>query len=307
MRNRDAPLVARQQLQGAYVLLTFRHPEVAGEARPGQFVMIKAGTSAELPLRRPFSIMAVDPAEDLFTLFLKVVGAGSRALIALEPGEPAQCLGPLGRPFEPPPPGAEALMVAGGYGIAPFRMLAAELARRGRRGRVFYGGRTRLDLQQREPFAALGVPLHPATEDGSLGHKGLVTELVEAHLDSASATVALYACGPEAMLQAVASIAERRGLPAQLSLDPWMGCGIGTCLGCVVRIQEPEQPQPRYRCACTEGPVFDARVVVWSGEDASTARRQRLGSPQRSLASDTAAGSNPALVLDDEKAERGRQ
>lgn len=306
-RNRDAPLVGRQHLEGAYYLLTFRHPEVACDARPGQFVMIKAGTSADLPLRRPFSIMAVDPAEDLFTLFVKAVGAGSGALTALLPGEPAQCLGPLGRPFEPPPPGPEAFMVAGGYGIAPFRMLAAELARRGRRGRVFYGGRTRLDLQEREAFADLGVPLHPATEDGSLGHKGLVTEILEAHLDATAAAVALYACGPEAMLRAVARIAARRGLPAQVSLDPWMGCGLGTCLGCVVWIQEPEQPRPRYRCACTEGPAFDARVVVWSGEQASAARSQRLRSAQRSSSTDSEAGLTPAAGLDDEEIERRRQ
>jgi dihydroorotate dehydrogenase electron transfer subunit len=74
------------------------------------------------------------------------------------------------------------------------------------------------------------------------------------------------------MLHAVARIAARRALPAQVSLDPWMGCGVGTCLGCVVRIQERDEPRPRYRCACTEGPVFDAASVVWPGESASCAR-----------------------------------
>jgi dihydroorotate dehydrogenase electron transfer subunit len=78
------------------------------------------------------------------------------------------------------------------------------------------------------------------------------------------------------MLHAVARLAARRGLPAQVSLDPWMGCGIGTCLGCVVPIQRAEDARPRYRCACTEGPVFDAVTVVWSGEDSSLARRRAL-------------------------------
>src|SRR5688500_7619505 len=100
--NRDVPLVAKQPLDGAYVVLTFRHPEVAQEARPGQFVMIKAGVSAEPPLRRPFSILGVDRAQDTFSLFLKSVGAGSRALADMRPGEVAQCLGPLGRPFTTP-------------------------------------------------------------------------------------------------------------------------------------------------------------------------------------------------------------
>lgn len=273
VQNLDVPLVEKIPLDGPYTTLTFRHPVVAREARAGQFVMIKAGLSADPPLRRPFSILATDADAGTFTLFLKAVGPGSRALAALSPGELAQCLGPLGRPFELPAAGAEALMAAGGYGIAPFLMLSRELAGAGRGGRVFYGGRTRADLQVREPFEALGVPLVAATEDGSLGHRGRVTEPLERYLDTARVPVHLYACGPDAMLHAVAQIAVARGLPCQVSLDPWMGCGVGTCLGCVVWIQRAEEGRARYRCACTEGPVFDSRAVVWHGETESAARR----------------------------------
>ena len=271
--NRDVPLVRQEVLDGPYALLTFRHPEVAREARAGQFVMIKAGLSAEPPLRRPFSILRVSPEEETFTLFLKVVGQGSRSLAALRPGDAAQCLGPLGRPFSLPAEGVEALMIAGGYGIAPFLMLSAELRRRGGAGRVFYGGRTARDLQVRAPFAGLDVSVISATEDGTLGHRGRVTEPLEAYLDGAHTPSALYACGPDPMLHAVARIAEHRGLPCQVSLDPWMGCGVGTCLGCVVWTQREDEARAKYRCACTEGPVFDARVVVWHGNGASAARR----------------------------------
>jgi len=166
--------------------------------------------------------------------------------------------------------------VAGGYGIAPFVIFADELRREGRKARVFYGGRTAGDLQIRDAFAERAVPVMTATEDGSLGHHGRVTEPLEAHLDVGAAAPTLYACGPDAMLHAVARLAARRGLPAQVSLDPWMGCGIGTCLGCVVPIQRAEDARPRYRCACTEGPVFDAVTVVWSGEQSSLARRRAL-------------------------------
>jgi dihydroorotate dehydrogenase electron transfer subunit len=276
--NRDIPLLHREALEGAYVLLTFRHPEIAAEARPGQFVMIKAGLSSEPPLRRPFSIMAVDPSAHSFTLFLKAIGGGTRALCGLEPGELAQCLGPLGRPFSAPADAGEALMVAGGYGIAPFLMLSRELARAGRPGRVFYGGRTASDLQLRGPFDGIGIPLVPATEDGSLGHHGRVTESLEAYLDGRGGRPTLYACGPDAMLHAVARIAERRALACQVSLDPWMGCGVGTCLGCVVWTQKGDEARAKYRCACTEGPVFDSRLVVWRGEAESLARRQARGS-----------------------------
>src|SRR5512134_3564516 len=109
--NLDAPLVAREPLPGPYALLTFEHPVVAREARAGQFVMIKALAATEPLLRRPFSIMGVDPERGTFTLFLKAVGPGSRALVDMRAGELAGCLGPLGRPFEAPPPGTEALLV----------------------------------------------------------------------------------------------------------------------------------------------------------------------------------------------------
>ena len=272
---RDAILIERQPLRGSYVLLTFQHPEAA-TARAGQFVMMKAGLSPEPLLPRPFSILEADAERGTFGLFLKAVGPGSRGLAALPVGESASCLGPLGRSFTAPSDAAEALLVAGGYGIAPFLLFCRELHGQGRRARVFYGGRTVEDVQVLEPFAPLAVPVVAATEDGSLGHRGRVTEPLAAYLDSGPGPVHLFACGPDAMLHAVARMAEARGLPAQLSLDPWMGCGVGTCLGCVVRIQRALEPRPYPRCACTEGPVFDAREVVWPGEASSWARRQAL-------------------------------
>jgi dihydroorotate dehydrogenase electron transfer subunit len=277
--NRTVPLLRRQPLDGPYAVLSFRHPEVAREARPGQFVMIKAGVSSEPPLRRPFSILAVDPAEESVSLFLKAVGPGSRALAAMAPGDLAQCLGPLGRPFEPPAEGSQALLVAGGYGIAPFLFLGRVLAAQGRSATVFYGGRTAADLQLRAPFDRLSVSLVLATEDGSLGVAGRVTVPLEAHLDAHPGPATLYACGPEPMLHAVARLAEARGLEAQVSLDPWMGCGLGTCLGCVVRIQHGDEARPKYRCACTEGPAFDASNVLWGSEAESLARRRAEAEP----------------------------
>jgi len=271
--NRIAPLASREGLGGACFLLTFLHPETARDARPGQFVMIKAGLSAEPPLRRPFSILGTDPDRGTFSLFVKAVGPGSRALCAMAPGDEALCLGPLGRPFSAPPAGTEALLVAGGYGVAPFRFFADELRPTAVRARLFDGGRTAADLPLLERLGGLGLTIVPATEDGSLGERGRVTVPLEAHLDAAKGPVRLYACGPEAMLHAVARIAAARSLEAEVSLDPWMGCGIGTCLGCVVRVQGADDPRWKYRCACTEGPVFDSARVVWPGEDDSPARR----------------------------------
>jgi dihydroorotate dehydrogenase electron transfer subunit len=271
--NRVVPLVAREVLGKAYFLLTFRHPEAAREARPGQFVMIKAGVSAEPPLRRPFSILSADAARDTVTLLVKAIGPGSRRLCAMAEGEEAQCLGPLGRPFGAPPPGVAALLVAGGYGVAPLRFLGDELQAAGAPATLFYGGRTAGDLVLLDRLGGHGLTVVPATEDGGLGVRGRVTVPLEAHLDAARGPVRLYACGPEAMVHAVARIADARSLDAEVSLESWMGCGVGTCLGCVVRVQSPAEERWKYRCACTEGPVFDSARVLWPGEQESRARR----------------------------------
>jgi dihydroorotate dehydrogenase electron transfer subunit len=270
--NRVVPLVAHEVLGEAYFLLTFRHPEAAREARPGQFVMIKAGVSAEPPLRRPFSILSTDTARETVSLFVKAIGPGSRRLCAMAEGEEAQCLGPLGHPFGAPPAGVEALLVAGGYGVAPLRFLADELQAAGGRATLFYGGRTAGDLVLLDRLGGHGLTVVPATEDGSLGVRGRVTVPLEAHLDAARGPVRLFACGPDAMMHAVARIAAARSLDAEVSLESWMGCGVGTCLGCVVRVQSPAEERWRYRCACTEGPVFDSARVLWPGEQESRAR-----------------------------------
>jgi dihydroorotate dehydrogenase electron transfer subunit len=268
--NREARLLARQALDPPNFLQTFQHPE--GEAQAG----VRDDQGGDLGrLRRAGPlILSVDRDASSFRLFIKAIGPGTRSLAALAVGEVAQCLGPLGKPFTPPGPGEEALLVAGGYGIAPFRLFAEGL--RGR-AHVFYGGRTARDLQLRDLFAPLGVPLHAATEDGH--SHGQVTAPLLGHLEAQKGPVRLYACGPDAMLHAVARLAQERGLPAEVSLDPWMGCGIGTCLGCVVFTQDATEAKPRYRCACTEGPVFDAARVVWPGEESSRRRREAAAAP----------------------------
>jgi dihydroorotate dehydrogenase electron transfer subunit len=279
--NRVVPLVAREVLGGGHFLLTFRHPEAAREARAGQFVMIKAGLSAEPPLRRPFSILSADPARETVTLFVKAVGPGSLRLSEMAEGEEAQCLGPLGRPFTPPPPGVEALLVAGGYGVAPLRFLGEVLGGAGAPARLFYGGRTGADLVLLDRLGGPGLTVVPATEDGSLGARGRVTVPLVAYLDAARGPVRLYACGPEAMMHAVARLAAARSLAAEVSLDTWMGCGVGTCLGCVVRVQAPSEERWKYRCACTEGPVFDSALVVWPDEEESRARHASAAEARR--------------------------
>ncbi len=260
--DRVCPLVKRESLGGSYALLTFEHAGVAG-ASAGQFAMIRPEAQGDLLLRRPFSIMDTDPVTSRFTIFLKAVGPGSKAVFDLREGENARVLGPLGRGFTAPSPGERAFLVGGGYGVAPFALFSRSLREAGSGFHLFYGGRSASELPLVSELERRGIPLTLSTDDGTRGERGRVTAPLMEALSSEAGTPRLYACGPEPMMRAVAEISSKRRLACEVSLDPWMGCGLGTCLGCVVKIQDEGEPRPKNRPACTEGPVFDSRRVVW--------------------------------------------
>lgn len=261
-KDRVCSVVRRESLGGAYVLLTFAHAEVAGAAA-GQFAMIQPEAGTDLILRRPFSIMDTDPRAGLFTIFLKAVGPGSQAVFDLREGEKARVLGPLGHGFSAPAPEETVHLVGGGYGVAPFALFSRTLKSAGASFRLFYGGRSVSELPLVDELEKRGIPLVLSTDDGTRGAAGRVTGPLIDALGAERGGARLYACGPEPMMRAVAGIAAERDLPCEVSLDPWMGCGLGTCLGCVVKIQDPGELRPKNRPACTEGPVFDAKRVVW--------------------------------------------
>jgi len=156
----------------------------------------------------------------------------------------------------------EKLIVGGGIGLAPLYLLAKELVKKST-VRLFAGGRTRDDILCITEFERLGVHCYTATEDGSLGEQGFVTEALNRRLDGLKGRATLYACGPEGMLEAVARIAKARDLPCQVSLEGYMACGVGACLGCVAPGRDHTPQTPDYRCVCTEGPVFEASELKW--------------------------------------------
>ena len=212
-------------------------------------------------LRRPYSFC--DLLEDgAFTLLVKEVGVGTRALMNLPVGGVVSSLGPLGTTFDLPPPDLTPVVVAGGVGIAPFVLFCRRLAESGRRGIVLLGGRRRPDLYLREIFESFGMDVRVATEDGSAGHHGRVTELLDAALVEAGRPQ-LYSCGPTGMLLRVAEAAAGAGVPHQVSIERRMGCGMGCCLGCVVWARPPSGGPEEYLRSCTEGPVFDAGTIAW--------------------------------------------
>jgi len=229
-------------------------PAIAEAAAPGQFVMAGLGLEqVGAPfLPRPFSIGLAGPGRTV-GLLLREFGAGTRRLARLREGDRVLLLGPLGRPYRVPSD-RPAVCVAGGVGLAPFLFLAAEQSKAGNDLRLLYGERSADRVFSPELIRELtGVEPEVFTEDGSLGRRGLVLDGIRP--DEAPA---LLACGPTPMLQAVARLARERELPLQVSVEEHMGCGIGTCQGCVVRGASGE-----WIKSCTEGPVFDAEELAW--------------------------------------------
>jgi dihydroorotate dehydrogenase electron transfer subunit len=264
----EAVVRSNTRLSDDYCVIALEAPAIAEQARPGQFVMIKPRSGTDPLLRRPFSVFEVLYSQTGrptgITLLNKSVGVGTSLLYQTEPGRRLSCLGPLGRPFTQVDPPAEAWLVAGGVGLAPFATLAAALRARGTVTTLFYGARSEAELFCLDLFTRLNVRLVLATEDGSRGHRGLVTEPLALELEAGRRTseVALYACGPTPMMRAVAELAATRNRRAEVSLEQIMGCGMGGCYSCVVRVRGADG-ETHFVRSCVDGPVFDAAAVVW--------------------------------------------
>ena len=259
----EARVIRNTRLSADYNVLALAAPEIAAAAAPGQFVMVRPGRGGDPLLRRPFSVFETLGADGI-TLLSKRVGPSTTMLYDAVEGDIVACLGPLGRPFTPPEPPGEAWMVAGGVGLAPFATLAEALAARGTATTLFYGARSGAELFYLDWFEQRGVGLTLATEDGSRGDRGRVTVPLERALGArGDRPVTLYACGPEPMLEAVATIAMAHGVPSQVSVERVMGCGMGGCYSCVIPVREHGGAR-HYVRACLGGPVFDGDAIDWS-------------------------------------------
>jgi dihydroorotate dehydrogenase electron transfer subunit len=257
MVEETVQIVANDRDTDLYFRLVLRAPQIAPLVQPGQFTHLRVLPMKDALLRRPFSIFQV--ADDTFSILYKAIGKGTDVLSRMRPGEELSAIGPLGHGFTVPPSGGETpLLVAGGYGMAAMYLLAQ---RSPQKGIVFVGGRRRVDILCEEEFGALGWEVRATTEDGSHGQQGLVTQPLLAELRRTVAGRKLFACGPTPMLKAVGKIAEEFNLPAELSMDEHMCCGVGVCLTCVIPIKTSDGWE--YQRTCTEGPVFDAHQIVW--------------------------------------------
>lgn len=212
-------------------------------------------------LRRAYSVAHVEASRGEVELLVKAIGPGTAALEALPEGAEAGLLGPLGNAFsfEDLPRGSRVAVVAGGIGAAPFPLLFRALAAARITGDFFFGGRSARELAIRDRFAGIVTgETVLATDDGSLGERGFVTDAFARRADSGVRYARLYACGPTPMLAALAPIAATRRVAAEFSTEAAMGCGFGACLGCV--IAATDKP---FIVSCTEGPILSPERIRW--------------------------------------------
>jgi len=257
-RDERSRVLAQAAIAPGHFRLRLQAPYIARSAAPGQFVQVRASDGLDPFLRRPLSVALAAPDEGWIELVYKVVGFGTEALSRRAPGEEISTLGPLGHPFRLGERGT-VFLVGGGVGMPPLRFAAHRLP--ADRVRVVQGAQTKSLLLFDDEFERLGVGRHSATEDGSAGVRGLVTDALAPALDSARGEAEILTCGPLPMMAAVAQAARARGLPCQVSLEERMACGFGVCMGCAVRRAGRPEDSPRYALVCTEGPVFEAEEV----------------------------------------------
>jgi dihydroorotate dehydrogenase electron transfer subunit len=284
MRLASAELVESREILPGQWLQAYHAPEIASGSRAGQFVHIRTGDFSGMVLRRPFSLNTTDASTGQLTIHFRVIGRGTEWFTTLRPGDRVDMLGPLGRPFEVDSRSRHLLLVAGGLGMAGVRMLADEAIRDGRQVTLLFGGASAREVY---PSSLLPdeVEYVVATDDGSMGHHGYVTELLPEYEGWADQA---FACGPAPMLAALSRLAAGRrerlgvanlgrkrgggradpiGSPAarrkaflQVSMEQNMGCAVGACLGCVV-MSVTGTPQR----VCREGPVFASDELRWEG------------------------------------------
>lgn len=255
-------ILSNEILKSGYMRIVFQAPEIARLAKGGQFVHVRIPNLRDRILRRPFSISDTEPEKGTLTVVYKVVGLGTAEMAELHSGIQCDILGPLGNAYTQPEADCFPILAAGGYGTAALYLVAKNAPRK---GILLLGARTKDDLILVEDFEKLGFKVMIATNDGSCGHKGFVTELLdEALAGKAKESCRIYGCGPTPMLLALGKLTLARELKTELSLDQHMCCGVGACFACVVKIKDDSSPDGwRYSRSCKEGPVYNATEVYY--------------------------------------------
>ena len=277
----DGELLTVERFPGDQFIMRIRAPRCAAHAEPGSFVHLTCAD--ELPMRRPLSIMRAN--EDWIEVLYKIVGHGLRLLSQKQAGDSINVLGPIGQPFRLSPERPNTLLIGGGVGIPPMVYIADSIRQSNKQWRplAILGSEipfpftlqpsaldvAGIDSRIRSTMPLLedwGIPCRLATLAGYEGcFDGYVTELADQWLATLSpealSATEVFSCGPTPMLKAVAELAAKYNLPCQVSLEEFMACAVGGCAGCAVQVSTPEGDAMKR--VCVDGPVFDARTVVW--------------------------------------------
>ena len=251
MKQVTAHIISNTELMPEVHLLWLQAPEIAAIAQPGQFIMVRCGHSHDLLLQRPFSIHRTAKGEIIAVLF-NVVGRGTEWLAQCQEGDFLSLLGPLGKGFSLQPSSRKLLLVAGGIGVAPLIFLAEKAIVEGCLITMLIGAANASLLYPRSMLPS-PIKLVTATEDGSEGRRGMVTEFMADFTDQVDQ---IFACGPPAMYHSMAAQHIKRK-PIQISLEERMGCGLGACYSCTVKTKRGLQQ------VCRDGPVFDLDDILW--------------------------------------------
>ncbi len=246
-----APVISNREVMPGVYLAWLESAQIALLARPGQFVMV--GCGQETLLRRPFSLHQLDEPKNRIALLYSVVGKGTGWLSQRKAGDNIDLLGPLGNGFSIHPDSQNLLLIAGGMGIAPLCFLARQARRQGRSVRLLLGAATEAQLC---PSRLLPdeVSCVIATEDGSAGRQGMITECLPDFLGRADQ---VFACGPTPMYRALHNEELLKTKQVQVSLEVRMACGLGVCYGCTVKTKNG------LKQVCRDGPVFDLNEILW--------------------------------------------
>ena len=266
-----AQVLSTQEIAADFYLTRLRVEAMSG-LLPGQFVNVRVRDSIDPFLRIPLSIAAVDPAATTIDLMYEDLGAKSHALSQAHAGSHLACIGPLGNSFPTADEAQVVILVAGGIGLPPILFYGRRLMESPNRDvRLLVGARSEGRLLPRGQFDGSASAVSIATDDGSVGHRGLVTDLLDRELqqltEKGGSKVLVCSCGPHPMMSAVAAVCAERSVPCFVSLEEYMACGFGVCVGCVVERRPSTvgglSPYYSYSRICVDGPVYDAADISW--------------------------------------------
>lgn len=245
-------VVSNDKLCPRFFRLSFDAPELAREVKAGQFIHIRTSDGLEPFFRRPFSVYR---AKKQVEIFYEPIGPGTQLLASKKKGDELDVLGPLGNPFTLPSKNIkQVVMIAGGIGVAPFLALSDILKAKKLELILLYGGRTKGHVYPMKEFKENGVKVFVATDDGSVGAKGRVSELFS-KITLDSKTTMIYTCGPNPMMAAVQKFCGQHDLHGEAACEEIMACALGACLGCSIPTKSG------YKTVCYDGPCFDISEV----------------------------------------------